>query len=172
MALPALLFVIPLLTAVILLINHNASLRNGLVKGSAALIMVLSVAIGVLYFGKPLKIGIEGTWMRLLMTSIDGLVVLAVLYYSSKFKRYSIGFLGLLQFVIISAFEYHMGERIYTSWDFIIDNFAIIMILIAGIIGGLIAVYSLGYMAMYHRNHTGMADRRSFFFFVVFCPVF
>lgn len=166
--LPALLFVVPLLTAVVLLLTGNTSLRNGLVKGAAAVMMVLAVAIGVMYFGHPLKIGVSGEWVRWLMTGVDALAVLAVLYYSGKFKRYSIGLLGLLQFIIISAFEVHMGDRIYTSWDFIIDNFAIIMILIAGIIGGLIAVYSLGYMAVYHRKHPGAPDRRSFFFFVVF----
>lgn len=66
------------------------------------------------------------------------------------------------------AFEFHAGSYARSVWDFNIDNLSIIMILIAGIIGGLIAVYSLGYMAVYHRKHVDVKDRRSFFFFVVF----
>ena len=130
--------------------------------------MVLAIAIGVMYFGHPQKIGLSGEWVKLVMFGVDVLAVAAVCYYSFKFKRHSIALLGLLQFGIISAFEYHMGSRIYTSWDFIIDNFAIIMILIAGIIGSLISVYSLGYMAVHHRKHPAEADRRPFFFFIVF----
>ena len=168
MILPALLFGVPLVTAVILLCNKNTAVRNGLVKGSAALMMALAIAIGVMYFGHPQKIGFSGEWVKLVMFGVDVLAVAAVCYYSFKFKRHSIALLGLLQFGIISAFEYHMGSRIYTSWDFIIDNFAIIMILIAGIIGSLISVYSLGYMAVHHRKHPAEADRRPFFFFIVF----
>ncbi len=168
MILPLLLFFLPLVTAVVLLFYRNASFRTTLVKFSSAAMMVLSVAVAVTFFDSPQKFSIGGEWMKMLMMGVDALAVLAVLYYARKFKRYSIGALGLFQFLIISAFEYHMGDKIYVSWDFIIDNFALIIILIAGIIGGLIAVYSLGYMAQYHRKHVGIEDNRGFFFFVVF----
>ncbi len=168
MILPLLLFFLPLVTAVVLLFNKNASFRTTLVKASSAAMMVLSVAVGVMFFDSPQKFSIGGEWMKLLMMGVDALAVLTVLYYAHKFKRYSIGALGLFQFLIITAFEYHMGDRIYVSWDFIIDNFSLIIILIAGIIGGLIAVYSLGYMAQYHRKHAGVEDNRGFFFFIVF----
>ena len=168
MILPLLLFFLPLLTAVVLLFYRNASFRTTLVKFSSAAMMVLSVAVAVTFFDSPQKFSIGGEWMKLLMMGVDALAVGVVLYYARKFKRYSIGALGLFQFLIISAFEYHMGDKIYVSWDFIIDNFALIIILIAGIIGGLIAVYSLGYMAQYHRKHVGIEDNRGFFFFVVF----
>ncbi len=168
MILPLLLFLLPLVTAVILLVNQNASFRTLLVKISAAAIMALSIAVGVAFFDAPAKFSLGGEWAKLLMFGVDALAVATVLYYAHKFKRYSIGALGLLQFLIIAAFEYHMGDRIYVSWDFVIDNFGLVLILIAGIIGGLIAVYSLGYMAQYHRKHVDVADNRGFFFFIVF----
>lgn len=168
MALPVLLFALPLVTALVLLLNRNAALRTALVKGAAGAMMLLAVAVAVMFFGDMGKFGIGGEWLKFLMTAVDGAAALAVLYYAKKYKQYAIGALGLLQFAIITAFEVHTGGRIYTSWDFIIDHFAIVMILIVGIIGGLIAVYSLGYMAVYHRHHTDIPDRRSFFFFVVF----
>ena len=168
MILPLLLFLLPFVTAVVLLVNKNAAFRTVVVKASAAAMMVLSVATAVVFFGEPQKISIGGEWMKPLMMGVDALAVMTVMYYAWKFKRYSIGALGLFQFLIILAFEIHMGDRIYVSWDFIIDNLALIIILIAGIIGGLIAVYSLGYMAQYHRKHAGVADHRGFFFFIVF----
>ena len=168
MILPLLLFLLPFVTAVVLLVNKNAAFRTVVVKASAAAMMVLSVATAAVFFGEPQKISIGGEWMKPLMMGVDALAVMTVMYYTWKFKRYSIGALGLFQFLIILAFEIHMGDRIYVSWDFIIDNLALIIILIAGIIGGLIAVYSLGYMAQYHRKHVGVADHRGFFFFIVF----
>lgn len=168
MLLPLLLFLLPLATAVVLLLTRDASFRTLLVKGSAAVMMGLALAVAVTCFNEPVRIGVGSELLKAVMLAADFLVILVVCYYAKKFKRYSIALLGLVQFAIVAAFEWHMGERIYVSWDFLIDHFTIIMILIAGIIGGLIAVYSLGYMAQYHRKHTGIPDRRGFFFFVVF----
>lgn len=42
------------------------------------------------------------------------------------------------------------------------------MVLIAGIIGSLIAVFSLGYMEEFQKEHRDVQDRRPFFFFVIF----
>ena len=166
MLLPLLLFLLPLATAVILLLTRDASFRTLLVKGSAAVMMGLALAVAVTCFDEPVKIGVDSELLKAVMLAADFMVILAVCYYAKKFKRYSIALLGLVQFAIVTAFEWHMGDRIYVSWDFLIDHFTIIMILIAGIIGGLIAVYSLGYMAQYHRKHAGIPDRRGFFFFV------
>lgn len=168
MVLPALLFALPLVTALVLLVNRNPAVRNTLVRVSALLMAALSVAVGVMYFGHPFKIGVDSPLVRLVMMAVDGLAALTVLYFCVKYKHYLTALLGLLQFFLIVAFEFHSGSYARSVWDFNIDNLAIIMILIAGIIGGLIAVYSLGYMAVYHRKHVDVKDRRSFFFFVVF----
>ncbi|MEE0291196.1 MAG: proton-conducting transporter membrane subunit [Dialister sp.] len=168
MALPALLFALPLVTALVLLVNRNPAVRNTLVRVSALLMAALSVAVGVMYFGHPFKIGVDSPLVRLVMMAVDGLAALTVLYFCVKYKRYLTALLGLAQFFLIVAFEFHAGSYARSVWDFNIDNLSIIMILIAGIIGGLIAVYSLGYMAVYHRKHVDVKDRRSFFFFVVF----
>ena len=48
MAIPALLFALPLVTALILLVNRNPAIRNMVVRVSAVLIMALSVAAGYL----------------------------------------------------------------------------------------------------------------------------
>ena len=144
MALPALLFALPLVTALILLVNRNPAVRNTLVRVSALLMGVLSVAVGVMYFGHPFKIGVDSPLVRFLMMAVDGLAALTVLYFCVKYKRYLTALLGLAQFFLIVAFEFHAGSYARSVWDFNIDNLSIIMILIAGIIGGLIAVYSLG----------------------------
>ena len=49
-----------------------------------------------------------------------------------------------------------------------VDQFSIIMALIIGIIGSLIAVYSVSYMETYHHHHPEVRDRQRTFFFVIF----
>ena len=168
MVLPVLLFALPLAAALVLLVNRNGLVRNLVVRVSAVLMMALSVAVAVVYFGHPFKVSVGSGLVRGIMMAADGLAALTVLYYCMQYKRYLTALLGLAQFALLGFFEFHAGSYARSVWDFNIDNLAIIMILIAGIIGGLIAIYSLGYMAVFHRKHTDVKDRRSFFFFVVF----
>ena len=79
MVLPALLFVLPLVTALVLLVNRNPAVRNTLVRVSALLMAALSVAVGVMYFGHPFKIGVDSPLVRLVMMAVDGLAGLTVL---------------------------------------------------------------------------------------------
>ncbi len=168
MTLPILLFCLPLVTAVLLFAVRKESFRNLLVRVSAALMMALSLALSVVGFGEPLRLTAAGEWIHVLLMSVDVICVLLVLYYSWKFKRPTIAFLGALQFVILAGFDFASGLHISTKADFVIDHFTIIMVLIVGVIGGLITVYSLGYMQMFQKNHADAPDRRFFFFFTVF----
>lgn len=97
MAIPALLFALPLVTAVILLVNRSPAIRNMVVRVSAVLIMALSVAAGFLYFGHPYKISIDSPLVRLVMMGVDGLAALTVLYYCARYRRYLTALLGILQ---------------------------------------------------------------------------
>ena len=168
MTLPFLLFCLPLVTAVVLLAVRDASYRSLLVKVSAGVMMALSVALAVAGYGRPIRISAAGEWIHVVLMAVDVICVLLVLYYAWKFKRPTVAFLGALQFAIVASFEVLGGAAIPTDADFVIDHFSLIMILIAGVIGGLIAVYSLGYMAAFHRHHFDVPDRRSFFFITVF----
>ena len=103
MLLPLLLFILPLATAVILLLTRDASFRTLLVKGSAAVMMGLALAVAVTCFDEPVKIGVDSELLKAVMLAADFLVILAVCYYAKKFKRYSIALLGLVQFVIVAA---------------------------------------------------------------------
>ncbi|MEI6874128.1 MAG: proton-conducting transporter membrane subunit [Spirochaetota bacterium] len=53
------------------------------------------------------------------------------------------------------------GIRVETSW--VIDELGIAMVLIIGIVGGLIVLYSLGYMDRHHGAHPELKDRRRLF---------
>lgn len=57
-----------------------------------------------------------------------------------------------IQLGAVLWFEYVSHGTLDYYADIIVDNFTLIMILIAGVIGSLIAVFSLGYMEAFQRN--------------------
>jgi ech hydrogenase subunit A len=55
-----------------------------------------------------------------------------------------------------------MPAHLYT------DNLSLIMAVIIGIVGGLIAIFAVPYMREFHQKHREVKDRRGFFFAVIF----
>lgn len=106
-------------------------------------------------------------WLPDLVLGIDILTALVIFYYVARYKYYWIGALELVQLAMVLGFEENYGHALVGSSPFLIDNFALIMLLIAGVIGGLIVVYSFGYMEEYQKEHPECADRRPFFFGVM-----
>ncbi|MBQ9256170.1 MAG: hypothetical protein IJ181_03510, partial [Acidaminococcaceae bacterium] len=169
MSLPALLTGVPLAAAILVFCLRGNGSRNIIVKIAAAVTMVLSVATGVTYFGHPVFIKSTGTMLSTVIMAVDVIAALAILYYTLvKFKKIWIAALELIQLGLILWFEQGVGHSIRLSADLAIDNLAVIMVLIAGIIGSLIAVFSLGYMEEFQKEHPEVEDRRPFFFFVIF----
>jgi ech hydrogenase subunit A len=89
-----------------------------------------------------------------------------IFYIGMKSKKLLISILVLLQAGALLWFEYAHGHVLAVQNNFFIDAFSIIMALIVGVIGSLIAMYSLGYMESFHQDYGGkVRDRRSFFLF-------
>jgi len=169
MSLPALLTGVPLAAAILAFCLRGNGSRNIIVKIAAAVTMALSVATGVTYFGHPVFIKSTGTMLSTVIMAVDVIAALAILYYTLvKFKKIWIAALELIQLGLILWFEQGVGHSIRLSADLAIDNLAVIMVLIAGIIGSLIALFSLGYMEEFQKEHPEVEDRRPFFFFVIF----
>lgn len=168
MIFPLLLFLVPLVTAVLLFLNRGRSFRNLVVKTAAVLTGCLSLATAVTFFDRSAKASLGAGWLPAVMTAVDVAALATVLYYAWKYRYVLVAVLAAVQFSVISYFEVSTGPSIRSVWDFNIDNFALVMVLIVGIIGSLIAVFSLGYMALYHEHHPDVPERQPFFFFVVF----
>ena len=138
--------------------------RNILVKLAAAVTMVLSVGTAIRYFGHPAFLKITGGFLPAVLLAVDVIAAAVIFYYTLiKFKKFKIAFLELIQLAGILWFEKGIGHAIEARHDLLIDNFALIMVLIAGIIGSLIAVFSLGYMEEFQKEHRDVQDRRPFF---------
>ena len=169
MCLPGLLLGVPLLAALLVFCIRSGGARNFITIIAAVATMALSVATAATYLGRPAFISLPGELPSPVIMAVDIIVALAIFYYTMvKFKKCRIGLIELIQLAMILWFEHGAGHGIKVAADLAIDNFAVIMVLIAGIIGSLIAIFSNGYMEEFHKEHPEVEERRPFFFFVIF----
>lgn len=168
-----LLVFLPLLTAGLLFFIQGDKLRDAVVKVSAAAIAMLSLFVAFTYFGNKVVFRLGDSFLAQGAILVDILVALAVFYYTCvRFQRYWIALLEAVQLGAVLWFEYVSHGTLDYYADIVVDNFTLIMILIAGVIGSLIAVFSLGYMEAFQKEHRDVRDRRNFFFFVLFLFLF
>lgn len=164
-----LLVFLPLLTAGLLFFIQEDKLRDAVVKVSAAAIAMVSLFVAFTYFGNKVVFRLGDSFLAQGAILVDILVALAVFYYTCvRFHRYWIALLEAIQLGAVLWFEYVSHGTLDYYADIVVDNFTLIMILIAGVIGSLIAVFSLGYMEAFQKEHRDVRDRRNFFFFVLF----
>ncbi len=94
---------------------------------------------------------------------------LFILYVGIRAKKPLIVLLTLAQAGLMVWFELTAGEHLEVAQNLYVDNFAVIMALINGIVGGGICLYALGYMREYHEvAHRDVRDRRPLFFALLF----
>ena len=123
----------------------------------------------------------------------DILIFLLVMYLGIKARKWWAVVLMLAQFIPLMVFEF--GEfalsgkgsipesvhQVITRLEqsaynhaFAIpnhlytDNLSLIMAVIIGVVGGLIAIFAIPYMREFHQKHLEVKDRRPFFFGVIF----
>ena len=169
MSLFALLIGVPLIAAFLVFCLRGNGARNAIVPLASAVTMGLSVAAALKFFGHPEFFKVGGPELPMVIMALDIIAAVVILYYTLvRFKRPWIALLELVQLGAVFWFEKTVGHSIDIAANIAIDNFAMIMVLIVGIIGSLIAVFSLGYMEEFQKEHRDVEDRRPFFFFVIF----
>ena len=163
------LILFPIVVALILLVVKSDAARGGIVKLSALLIALGSVLLAALYFMYGSQtFTFDGEMISYAMMAVEVFLLCVILAYCIKYKRFWIAVLAIIQTPLILWFELSHGHGIDISYDLYVDGLSVIMALIIGIIGTLIAVYALGYMKDYQHHNEDQKDRRPFFFFIVF----
>ncbi|MGI5874940.1 MAG: NADH-quinone oxidoreductase subunit L [Bacillota bacterium] len=166
----AFLILFPTVIALILLAVKSDAARGGIVKVSAALIALGSVVLAVLYFvnGGGVTLAFEAEWISYLMMAIEAFLLVVIVVLGIKYKHYWACVLALIQTPLTIWFEITHSGVIEISYNLYVDGLSVIMALIIGIIGSLIAVYALGYMKDFQKHNEDKPDRRCFFFFIMF----
>ncbi|HQP71138.1 MAG TPA: proton-conducting transporter membrane subunit [Methanoculleus sp.] len=163
------LILFPIIAACLLLFVKRTALRyvvvviSALAIGGATIYLLLRyISAGAVYFAVP-----SGT-VDPLMVIIEMGLALFIIYMGVKFKNYLAIALAAVQAALVVYLETTYSGSLHVVNNLFVDQFSIIMALIIGIIGSLIAVYSVSYMETYHHHHPEVRDRQRTFFFVIF----
>jgi len=175
------LILFPLLPAVLLLLTKNYHLQKWIVVISSAIIAAASIVFAIqhLHAGGE-YINIISTTPNILVTIGDILLALTFLFVCRKLplKRYWIPLLVVIQYGAVIFYEL-VGKIPETTHYLYVDSLSAVMALVIGIVGTLIAIYTVGYMKHYHHEHPEIKNRSNqfiaaifLFFFAMFGIVF
>ncbi len=166
----AFLILFPTVIALILLAVKSDAARGAIVKLSAALLAVGSILLAVLYFVNDggVTLAFEGELISYAMMVIEVFLMLVIIFLGIKYRHYWACVLAVIQTPLVIWFELTTGHGIEIGYNLYVDGLSVIMALIIGIIGSLIAVYALGYMKDFQHHNEDKPDRRCFFFFIMF----
>ncbi len=169
MPLLSFLIAFPLVAAVILLLVRSDKQRHVIVKIAAAVVAATAVITAAVFFKSgTVNIKINSEAFSRIVLILEIVLCGVIAFLSFRAKRILVGLLSITETALIVWFELAVGESLTVQADVVIDHLVIIMILIVGIIGSTITVYALGYMKDFQEKEKDVADRRPFFFFVMY----
>lgn len=135
----------------------------------------VTIGLALLTVGKWIGGGCQTVQLFVETGTADHLILAAelmlmciVVFLSMKHSKPLIALLSAVQTLGIVWLEMLSGVELEEKAHLLIDRFTVIMLLIVACVGSLIAVYAVGYMRGYHKHHTDVADRRSFFLPMLF----
>ncbi len=162
---------IPFLSAVILSIFKNNTVRQLVTYLSSAALIVLAVTFAVKYFigdAAQLFFFKETHIADYSMLGIEVFLAALITVLSIKYKKYYAALLSLAQTGLMLWFELGDSAPHQQISKMYVDELTVIMVLIIAVIGTLITVYACGYMKDYHNHHTEFTDRRRYFFSLLY----
>ncbi len=163
------LILFPILVACLLLFVKRTTSRYAVVALSALAIGGASVYLLVRYAsGGAVYFAASSEATDIVMVAIEMALALFIIVMGVKFRNYLAIALAVVQAALVVYLETTFAGSLHAANNLFVDQFSIIMALIIGIIGSLIAVYGVRYMETYHHHHPEVRDRQRMFFFVIF----
>ncbi|MCR5792147.1 MAG: NADH-quinone oxidoreductase subunit L [Lachnospiraceae bacterium] len=165
----AFLILFPFVVAVIQKFVKNNKIRGGVTYIGAAAIILTVAAIAATWITKQESIELLVNTEIIDKVIICGEVFLVCLitYLSFKYKKYPVCLLSIVQTAMVIWVDV-AGPELEEGAHLLIDRMSLIMMVIVGVIGSLICVYAVGYLAGYHEHHKEVEDRRPYFFMLLF----
>ena len=164
------LILFPLIPAIVLVFTKSHFLQKWIVLISSVLVCIASIGLAVDYMQSG------GTFIVISSRLINSLVVIGDVVLALTFiyvcrnlpiKKYWIPLMVIIQYGLVVFFDIS-GRIPETTRYLFIDNLSVVMVLVIGIVGSLIAIYTVGYMNHYHEHHKEVKDRRNGFMAAIF----
>lgn len=164
------LIVFPLISALMLLCIRNNQVRKIVVYTSATVTALASIVLAGIYFPQgTVTFHAESDVISVLFGIIDVLIGAVVIGYAIRYKRPLAGILAAILVLLTVNFELFVASNVSTHGGLYVDPLTLIMVLVIGVVGSGICIYSLGYMEDFQAHEPeGAPDRRPKFFALMF----
>ncbi|MCM1285825.1 MAG: hypothetical protein NC213_05375 [Acetobacter sp.] len=162
---------VPFISALLLSLVKNNTVRQIITYISSAGIIGVAIAFAVSYFTagqNQFFFFMETEIADYAMVAIETFLVVLITALSFKYKKYYAALLSIAQTVLMFWYEFSGAEPHIASHKMYVDQLTVIMVLIIAVVGTLITVYACGYMKDYHNHHTEFKDRRKYFFSLLY----
>ncbi len=168
------LILFPLIPAIILvLLGKNKAILKWVTLVSSILIIIASIALAFEYMALP------GSYITIHTSMANNLVILGdfiiafvflyICFIKRKFpfKLYWVPLIVIVEYFWVLFFD--LSGRIPDMTRYIyVDNLSLIMVLLIGIVGPLITIYTISYMKKYHEEHKEIKDKSHYFIAAIF----
>ena len=145
---------VPLLAGILSWITPSARVRSILVGVTAFAV----VASGLAVICGSVKAA-EGIWvfqipgnLEWIASVLEAVIILVILGIGIRTRNWWIAFFGVLQMILAAGIWFLPGHHAEYMTVFRVDSLSRIMLLVTAIVGGTIAIFSLGYMKSHTEN--------------------
>lgn len=164
------LILFPVIVALLLLFSRQLAARKVIVLISTIILSAASIFLVVQYFNKtgPIYFEFGAKAIDAGIFILELILAVIIIVISVRHRQFLAGLLMLAGAVLAVWFHVVHGSQVQVVYNLFIDNLSLIMTIIIGVIGSLIALFAVGYMEAYHRHHPEVKNRVPFFFFVIY----
>jgi ech hydrogenase subunit A len=164
------LFILPLAAALLLLVVKGRAREVVVITAGAAVAATVTVALARFGDQPPAFFGL---WRDFDVGSIvfwsEMAIAMLIAVFAAHHRRPDALALAMVQAGLSAWMELtHRLPHLRSDRLFAVDRLSMVMFLVVGLLGPLIAIHALGYMRDYHRHLPLVRGRRSVFFFLVF----
>ena len=169
MSLIVFLIIFPLVAAALILFLKNQKVRGVFVIAVSLIVAAVSVTLLVLNVNKPglVTYALHTEAVGYVMTAVQLLIAGYIVFAGLRDKKYLAVVVAIVQALSTIGAELLFSGRAEAEHVLLMDNLSLLMVLLIGIVGTLICIFSVGYMKKYH-HHKDVTDRSRMFFGVVF----
>lgn len=166
---------LPAICVPLMLVIRNSVTRKVIVTLFSIAMIANSIIIAIILLsGKSGSLQIlsqSATWAPIVITIIDVLTLIAILYYGFRLREWKIIVPSLLQagvLVYLEVFKRPEEPNFLVN----IDNLGLVMLLIASILGPIITIFALGYMENHEAHQGNKKSKQPLFFATIFLFLF
>lgn len=160
---------LPVLFAILIPLVRKREIRNVLVYIGAGAVMIMTAAFLINWVRKGMlrtMFFMETETVDHLMMAGDIFLMALILFLSAKYRKLLPALLSVVQTGLLIYVE--LTTDLKRGPHMMLDGLSFLMCVIVAIVGGLICIYTVGYMRGYHEHHKEVKDRRPFFFSMLF----